>query len=76
MAVTRPTEPLADDEPLDLTNPLGWVGGLGVIRYLQDRPRLTPVHHLLSAFEAGIIMVFLTNPLWYVGQGCCSLSHS
>jgi solute carrier family 25 (mitochondrial folate transporter), member 32 len=24
------------------------------------------VHHLLSAFEAGIIMVFLTNPLWLI----------
>ena len=28
--------------------------------------RLTSVHHLLSAFEAGIIMVFLTNPLWLI----------
>ncbi len=27
---------------------------------------LTSVHHLLAAFEAGIIMVFLTNPLWLI----------
>lgn len=32
-----------------------------------DAPRpLTSVHHLLAAFEAGIIMVFLTNPLWLI----------
>lgn len=24
------------------------------------------MHHLLSAFEAGVIMVFLTNPLWLI----------
>ena len=24
------------------------------------------MHHLLAAFEAGIIMVFLTNPLWLI----------
>jgi solute carrier family 25 (mitochondrial folate transporter), member 32 len=33
----------------------------------QDPPRpLTSIHHLLAAFEAGIIMVFLTNPLWLI----------
>ena len=24
------------------------------------------MHHLLAAFEAGVIMVFLTNPLWLI----------
>lgn len=40
-------------------------------RYLTDEAvrlggGLTPLHHLFSAFEAGIIMVFLTNPLWLI----------
>ena len=35
-------------------------------RYLREQRQLTSVHQLLSAFEAGIIMVFLTNPLWLI----------
>ncbi len=57
--------------PALLANGVSW-GGYFLFyeyaknRYLRDREQLTSVHHLLSAFEAGVIMVFLTNPLWLI----------
>lgn len=57
--------------PALLANGVSW-GGYFLFyehaknRYLREQRQLTSVHHLLSAFEAGIIMVFLTNPLWLI----------
>jgi solute carrier family 25 folate transporter 32 len=57
--------------PALLANGVSW-GGYFLFyehaknRYLREQRHLTSVHHLLSAFEAGIIMVFLTNPLWLI----------
>lgn len=60
--------------PALLANGVSW-GGYFLFyehaknRYLEqlDAPKpLTSVHHMLAAFEAGIVMVFLTNPLWLI----------
>ncbi|KAM3573457.1 hypothetical protein VYU27_004565 [Nannochloropsis oceanica] len=57
--------------PALLANGVSW-GGYFLFyehaknRYLREQRQLTSVHHLLSAFEAGIIMVFMTNPLWLI----------
>jgi len=57
--------------PALLANGLSWGGYFYFYehaknRYLRQHRQITSVHHLLSAFEAGIIMVFLTNPLWLI----------
>jgi hypothetical protein len=50
------------------------VGGLwlmalmyrAISRHLRGREVLSPWDHLVSAFEAGVIMVFVSNPLWLI----------
>jgi hypothetical protein len=33
---------------------------------VEERRQLNTVDHLLSGVEAGVFMVFLTNPLWLI----------
>ncbi|KAG9145261.1 hypothetical protein Leryth_008206 [Lithospermum erythrorhizon] len=35
-------------------------------RYLKSREKLSPVHHLAAAAEAGGLVCFCTNPIWLV----------